>query len=71
LDESETTPESKLFKEFKNANEQIEIEVVRRNGEHPVLVGHYRDGRLLPNGDRVPKQVRAREKKFFFSVSLL
>jgi hypothetical protein len=57
LDEAEATAESRLFKEFREKNQQLEIELVQRNSFHPVLVGHYIDGRLLRDGERVPKQV--------------
>ena len=33
------------------------MELVERNGVHPVVVGHYLKDRLLPSGERVPKQI--------------
>ncbi len=45
------------FAAFKEANPQIEVEVKQRNGHHPVLVGNYEGDRLLPSGQRVPKQL--------------
>ena len=55
LDESAF--EGRLFQEFKSKNEHMEISLVKRNGQHPVLVGHYLEGRLLRDGNRVPKQI--------------
>lgn len=49
--------ENKEFESFKSGNSQIEIQVEQRPGHHPLLIGHYVQGRILPSGERLPKQV--------------
>ena len=42
---------------FVEENKQVEMELIERNGQHPVVVGHYLQDRLLRDGKRVPKQI--------------
>jgi hypothetical protein len=57
LDETQNSEVHRRFVEFRRMNQQVELELVKRNGFHPVAVGHYLDGRLLRDGTKAPKQV--------------
>ncbi len=71
LDETQNSQEHREFVQFKTLNQQIEVEVVKRNGEHPILVGHYLDGRLLRNGTKAPKQLCVKNEEAHVVMKLL
>lgn len=57
LDETLDAPEPRAFRAWKGLHQRIEVELVARNGHHPLVRAHYREGRQLRDGRREPKQI--------------